>query len=763
MRATFISAAVTLAAISFQLQSSRPVLADDNVVPLTIRKGPVNNPAADTTSWNTQAGPQLLDLGGSKLFVAWYDSGSYNPATPLKKHFTGYAYSSDNGVTWTDRGRLPNFLPSNQAEGDGLFTGPALAARRATHTVYLATTNQNSPQDILVFKSTDYGHTFSAPVSATPGDPGGFDIRYKPDIAVDNFAGLGSGNVYVCFSHYPVGGGNSEVRLSRSIDAGATFTPNLGTLIGPGSAGCSVVVSPNHQVGVFYLKGTGPSGEGGDNRLLMRRSTNRGLTFGPAIQVADLKSTTIWGDLHLSAGVQSNSFPQVVVNPVTAKPYIFVFFNDDRVAGDADHSDIYYTESKDNGQTWSAPVRVNDDVPGDQFYPSAAFVDAGSNFAVSYFSCSHDRDNHFCHRRAREAVIGPNGVVIDPSFQLGSDTPFGYTDDPFFFNPGNTWLGDSEGAAGGPGAVSFVWSDNRARDGGGNPDTNVYFSRFLFLPPSTNLSLVASASPATMKLGAKSILNLAASAMGGPANDVLVHLSPTPGLAYLNATPPAGGSCTNIGQFVDCSLGAIATGAAKSITVGVAAVYAAGTRTVTAAATTSSKETAPANNTDSAAFKSTPVTTVTHPFTASDLPVTIPPGGVKFINIPVNIASGKVNRVAALVRLDHPQDREIKLVLTRTANMFGTDLSIYNGGAHANYGSGPNDCTGTKTTFDDGANRSILGGVAPFAGTYRPQSPLGKLEYGAVNTTWILGIQNHSASDDAVLGCFQLRITYEPS
>lgn len=752
------------------LAESDPSIAQ----PQTVVQPSVNNPAADTTARNTQAGPALVDLGGGKLVAAWYDSGSFDPTKPLKQHYVGYAYSSNFGATWTDAGRLPDFLPPNQQEGDDLFTQPALAAYRAGGAVYLATTNRTSPQDILVFKSTDAGHTFHAPVSGSPGTPSGFDLRSKPRIAVDNFAGSGAGNVYLCFSRFPTSG-NAEIRFSRSLNAGSSFAPNFGLRIAAGGPGCAVAVSPAHAVSVFYIRGTGAAGQGGDNRLFVRRSLDRGATFRPEAMVADLRTTTVQGDLGLDANLQSNSFPQVAVNPVAAKPYLYLFFNDDKVSGDADHGDVFYVFSKDAGATWSAPKPLNDEPAGDQFDPSAAFIDAGGRILASYYSCSHDPNGHACHRRARAGMLDANGFIVwYPSFQIGPDAPLGVTDDPDFFNPGHAWFGDYDQAAGGAGAVSLVWSDNRVRAANGKRNTDVYFARIPLPMASTNLSLTASAAASKISLGGATTLTLTAKALSGPANDLMLHVSPVLGLGYLAVTPPPGGSCVLAAQFLDCDLGTLAAGASKSVRILTAGGYAPGKRIASVTATTSSRDStpssaapigAPADAASAGITTTLPAGALTHMFTAPGLPITVEPGTFEAILLPITV-TGTVFRVTAYVRLDHPQDGEILLALGRGgpgSGVLESVLSRYQGGFRPDYGTGANDCAGKKTAFDDGAPGSIYQGAPPFLGAFRPVESLAVFERRALNKTWALGIDNKSSSQAAVVGCFQLRISYVPS
>ena len=150
-----------------------------------------------------------------------------------------------------------------------------LAFSKSTGAVFLLANNNAGFETIPVFKSTNAGHTFQAPVNAAPGYEGTGNSQFKPWMAIDNFAGSGGGNIYVCWNRYE-GSGPSEIRFSRSTNSGRSFGPNRGLLVAAGGPGCFVTVSPNHQVSVFYLRGTGPFGQGGNNKLFMRRSTGPG-------------------------------------------------------------------------------------------------------------------------------------------------------------------------------------------------------------------------------------------------------------------------------------------------------------------------------------------------------------------------------------------------------------------------------------------------------------------------------------------------------
>ncbi|MDQ6703970.1 MAG: glycoside hydrolase [Pseudomonadota bacterium] len=357
----------------------------------------------------TQSETTIIDLGGGNLVAAFNDSDSYEGSN----HLIGYAWSNTNGISWKEPGRLPD-----STAGDG--SDPVLAHHKATNSVYLATLGFTTNQNIQVFKSTDGGHTFGAPVNATPGFGSG-NFQDKPWLTADNFAGTGNGNIYLCWTRV---GATEDIFLSRSTDGGTTFGPSGGTLISPGGQGCFVAVSPNHQVNVFYYRGTGPGGQGGDNKIFVRRSLDLGVTFQPEVQVADLNTMSVNGGLELNGGLRSNSFPHAAVNPIVARPFIYVAYNDIDPTNPSNKADTFFVKSTDGGTTWSAPARINDDEPGDQFFPTLAITGSGNRIMFGYYSRSQDSSNFFYHRRARVGRLGAAGnITFSPSFQLSPNTP----------------------------------------------------------------------------------------------------------------------------------------------------------------------------------------------------------------------------------------------------------------------------------------------------------------------------------------------------
>ncbi len=128
------------------------------------------------------------------------------------------------------------------------------------------------------------------------------------------------------------------------------------------------------------------------------------------------------------------------------------------------------------------------------------------------------------------------------------------------------------------------------------------------------------------------------------------------------------------------------------------------------------------------------------------------------VDIPINVTDvGAVADVNVKVRLNHTFDGDLTLSLIAPD---GTSVALANnrGGGGDNFGSGANDCSGTPTVFDDAAGTAIGAGIAPFAGSFRPDSPLSALNGKAVNGIWRLRVTDGFDLDQGTVGCFQLEI-----
>ncbi len=426
-----------------------------------------NNNGSIGTQWFTQSETTLLAFD-STVVVGFNDSGSNNGASK----FTGWSRSTDGGATFTDGGTLPTD-PGGDA-GDPILGRDATSGR-----IYFGTLGFNVTT-IQVFHSDDGGATWSAPVNGTPG---GGDMD-KDWLAVDNFSGAGQGNVYLVARDF---GTPNGIYLYRSTDGGNTFGPSGGTLIVSGNQGAYVAVGPDHSVYAFWYAGS---------TIQMRKSTNLGVSFGPAVTVASGLVGGVNGDLGLTGilqgtttptGFRTNEFPHAAVNPVSGN--IYVTFDNDGPG--TDKADVFMVQSTDGGATWSAPTKVNDDsTTTDQWFPTPAITPDGTKLGVFYYSRQEDTvNNNLFKYYGRTADISGSTVTFGTSFAISDVASL-----PEFGRDGvvnSTYMGDYNQAVATNTAFHVVWSDNRADLPGGAPrkDPNVYYDTIPIAPAGPTLSI----------------------------------------------------------------------------------------------------------------------------------------------------------------------------------------------------------------------------------------------------------------------------------
>ncbi|HXD33941.1 MAG TPA: S8 family serine peptidase, partial [Pyrinomonadaceae bacterium] len=138
---------------------------------------------------------------------------------------------------------------------------------------------------------------------------------------------------------------------------------------------------------------------------------------------------------------------------------------------------------------------------------------------------------------------------------------------------------------------------------------------------------------------------------------------------------------------------------------------------------------------------------------------------VSSVEIPIVVAAnGAIADVNARVRLNHTFDHDLVLELVApdgTTVVLSQNRDTALGGGD-NYGTGANDCSGTPTIFDDSAATAIGAGLPPFAGTFRPETPLSDLNGHTLAGTWKLRITDIEAQDVGTVGCVTLDISRQP-
>jgi hypothetical protein len=354
------------------------------------------------------------------------------------------AYSTDGGTTWT-RGTIAT----------GVACCDGQAAWDTFGNLFLIYIN-NSVNQINVIVSTDGGATFGAPLTVGTGSVD------QPSIAV------GNGSVWVDWNQ-----SGSMVARGAPVTGLGTFGPFNAQQAIPSATGSfgGIAVGPGPNGGKVIVTYQSPTGGQGPATIFANVDAD-GLGvggFGPAITVS---ATNVGGfDFIPAQSGRSIDAEAGLVWDATGGPFnnrIYLVYTDETVNENND-TDILMRASTDDGTTWSAPVRVNDDATtNSQFLPYVALDPTTGTVAVGFHDCRNDN-----------GIPGPGGTNMIPN----DDAEYFGT---FTTDGGATWApnrrlsggfsnavaagngvdyGDYVGLSALAGKLYTLWADNANCDG----------------------------------------------------------------------------------------------------------------------------------------------------------------------------------------------------------------------------------------------------------------------------------------------------------
>lgn len=256
----------------------------------------------------------------------------------------GRAFSRDSGRTWKFTGPLT----------PGVFrSDPVLRSNAAGRFYYYSLSSLTTCE---MFVSDNGGRTWGAPIAAFGGDKAWF--------AVDTTGGIGDGNIYVGWSEF-AGCCDADV-FTRSIDDSATYSSPIGYPNG-GVFG-TLDVAPDGKV---YSIGTLADTFGSSN-FVMNRSTNARNPANPTVTFDISTIINMGGGMGFgSPSVNPGGLlgqAQVVVDHSGGSRNGWVYglcsVTIDPNTPGADPMDVHLVRSTNEGQTWSAPIKIGDDPAG---------------------------------------------------------------------------------------------------------------------------------------------------------------------------------------------------------------------------------------------------------------------------------------------------------------------------------------------------------------------------------------------------------------
>jgi hypothetical protein len=355
-------------------------------------------------------------------------------------------YSFDGGETW-----------DGELEGAGGSNSGDPAALIGTNGwYYIGYISDNLGQGVSY--SQDEGQTWTA---VNVANPSGFSgILDKNHLWIDNSTSSPyEGHLYDAWTSF--GGSNdNDIELARSINGGISWESpvNISSAVAAGShcQGVNINTGPDGEVyAVWSIYDSWPIDE---NAIGMARSFDGGETWEPAFRIID--NTRGIRNSTTSKNHRVNSFPVMAVD-ISNSQYrgnIYIVWANIGVPGINTGSDIdiYMIRSEDRGDTWSEPVRVNQDEPGlgkQHYFPWITCDPENGILSVIYYD---DRN------------VGGNQVEVfcANSFDAGETwEDFKVSDVAFTPAPipglAGGYMGDYLGISARGGKVYPVWPDNR--------------------------------------------------------------------------------------------------------------------------------------------------------------------------------------------------------------------------------------------------------------------------------------------------------------
>jgi hypothetical protein len=287
---------------------------------------------------------------------------SFQTGVPPKPRAGSYTYvTMDGGKMWKT---VASEDPQNFVQGDDAM---AFSSDGTAYHVHLSFDGIRVPRPkraesgIIVSASRDGGLMWSEPVPAINHVNTVTPFEDKPGIVTDNVTGSPfKGNVYLSWTRFDVYGSHdpechTQIYFSRSTDGGKTFSMPFRI----SDTGGDCIDSDNTVEGA--VPAVGPKGEvyvvwAGSSGLVLDKSTDGGLTFGKDKVIGQMPGG--W-DFPMPGLDRANGMPVtgVDLSAGSRKGTLYVNWIDER-NGDLD---VFVASSRDGGETWSAPVRVNDD------------------------------------------------------------------------------------------------------------------------------------------------------------------------------------------------------------------------------------------------------------------------------------------------------------------------------------------------------------------------------------------------------------------
>ena len=418
----------------------------------------------DSTTWlQNEEQVAINPLATNHLVAVWRDFR-------FGYRRIGWGISSDSGRTWNDQ-VLPQYFYPWQSD-------PAITYNRnGDFYVIMVTFDEAGEDGLFVVTSEDNGVTWTDSTFVVNAYPDRFED--KELIACDRTASPGSGNLYVSWTPF-YGEPNTDsthIMVACSYDSAESFRE-------------PVIISDDIWV-QWSVPAVGADGEvyvawiNYYGFIKMDHSFDYGHTWGQDINVQPINF--ISGEIN--GNLMTFSFPAMDVD-IFNTPWrgrIYMTYADYSHSGN--DLDIYLTISDDDGESWTTPRRLNDDLPGpiiDQFHPWVC-VDTSGVVTVVFYDRRHDQNNLLMDLYFTQSTDGGN--TWSPNARITT-----VSSDPTAGSRAGL-IGEYVGLASYDGLPHAVWTDTR------NGNQDVFTARLDSVPGSIAITHNKPPIPSEINLG----------------------------------------------------------------------------------------------------------------------------------------------------------------------------------------------------------------------------------------------------------------------
>lgn len=344
-----------------------------------------------------------VDSTGQHVVVGFNDFRGFS-LSPVS--VSGWMYSDDGGVTFTDGGQLP------ASANTQVFGDPEILYLGGSTFVYFSIfVNAGGIQTMCMHRSTDNGHTWTGPFEITPATISGHAAD-KEFCSVDP----DTGRVMMAWADF-----SGPAILTTYSDDAASGSPPTWSSAATVAAAASGQQAPcprfdggTSNAYVVYRVGTTSA-----QNVAFAKSTDNGATWSAPVSINPTSFLTM--DMVLGND-RSNTSPSLAVDNSggTNDGNLYVVYSDNALV---DGADITFQRSTDGGATFSSPVRLNADpgVDRPQWFPWVSVDNSNGRVWVSYYCQDNAESGDMTEYMAQYSDDG--GATFTPPFPV-SDRPF---------------------------------------------------------------------------------------------------------------------------------------------------------------------------------------------------------------------------------------------------------------------------------------------------------------------------------------------------